>query len=222
MVGMVLAAARARVKRALAVVTPGPEFRNSVLLTFDDGPHPEVTPAVLDLLDTVQARAAFFIVGSRIRRAPHLLAEILRRGHVIGNHSYSHDAALGFSAQLQDLRRCQGEIERLTGCSPRLLRPPAGKLTLPILLAAAKLRLRIVLWSLDSGDWRIRSPEAGRARGAELAANLLSRGRLSEIILLHDDNPNTVALLEGLLPALKQSGCDRSRAWQALCPGHAG
>jgi peptidoglycan/xylan/chitin deacetylase (PgdA/CDA1 family) len=177
-------------------------------LTFDDGPDQEVTPAILDLLDRFDARAIFFIVGKRIERAPHLLREILRRGHAIGNHTDSHDTSLGFFEQLRDLKACQRKIQWLTGQSPWLLRPPAGKLNAPVLCAAWRLGLRIVLWSVDSGDWKLRTIRAARTRGRELADSFAEQSSYSEIMLLHDDNRNTVGLLEEFMPAVVESGCD--------------
>jgi peptidoglycan/xylan/chitin deacetylase (PgdA/CDA1 family) len=217
---MNLSRAKAMVKRTFATTRLGAS-RNSVLLTFDDGPDAEVTPAILDVLEGFAARSVFFILGNRIHRAPHMLAEILRRGHAIGNHSYSHRASLGISAQLRDYRDCQSEIERLTNYSPRLLRPPEGLLTPATLWAASRLRLRIMLWSVDSGDWKLRSSVAARQRGREMSEDLVSRPGLSEIILFHDDNVNTIAMLEELLPCLRQSGCDLSGSAETLWPGAA-
>jgi peptidoglycan/xylan/chitin deacetylase (PgdA/CDA1 family) len=92
----------------------------SVLLTFDDGPHPDVTPAVLDRLRTYQARALFFIVGSRIEKAPEMLNRILAEGHRIGNHSFEHrlEKDPRLISYYFDVRRCQSQLAQLTGTTP--------------------------------------------------------------------------------------------------------
>ncbi len=214
---MNLARVKDLLKKSVAITALNAR-QNSVLLTFDDGPDPEATPAILDLLDKSGALALFFVVGQRIDRAPHMLPEILRRGHMIGNHTYSHRASLGFSAQLLDCGRCQSEIERLTAYSPRALRPAEGRLDNATLWAAVRLRLKVVLWSVDSGDWKLKRADAARRKGREIAQELVSRPRLSEIILFHDDNFSTVAMLEELLPVLRQSGCRFAAPDEALPP----
>ena len=101
---------------------------NNILLTFDDGPHPEATPAVLDLLREHEARAIFFVVGNRIQRAPQMLLRILDEGHWLGNHSHTHpnDRRMPYREYLAELRKCQQVIHDITGTSPRFHRPPLG------------------------------------------------------------------------------------------------
>lgn len=185
---------------------------NALLLTFDDGPHAEVTPAVLDRLDAYGAKAVFFIVGSRVKHAPHMLAEIVKRGHRIGNHTYLHrpsyvrDPVLnwGFAGYYRDLRRCQAVVQGLTGIKPDLFRPPGGRLSLRNLAVPRCLGLRCVVWSQEVGDWRFRSASEGAAGGQEL----LRRAGPRDIILLHDDNPSVLHLLDVLLPGLQARGYD--------------
>jgi peptidoglycan-N-acetylglucosamine deacetylase len=198
--------------RAVAVRQLSPRVDKALLLTFDDGPHAEVTPAVLDRLDAWGAKAVFFIVGSRVKRAPHLLAEIQKRGHRIGNHTYLHRPSyvlgsafnLGFAGYYRDLRRCQAVVEEHTRSMPKLFRPPGGRLTLRNLAVPPCLGLRCVLWSQEVGDWRFRSSSEGAAGGEEL----LRRAGPSDIILLHDDNPSVLDLLDVLLPGLQARGYD--------------
>lgn len=193
--------------RAVAVQRLPRGTDNSLLLTFDDGPDPDVTPAVLDRLDAYGAKAVFFIVGSRVKRAPHLLAEIQRRGHRIGNHTYLHRRGyvlgssfnLRFAGYYRDLRRCQAVIEEHTGSRPRLFRPPGGRLTPLTLMVPKFLGLRCVIWSREVGDWQFRSPGQGAAGGEEL----LRRAQPGDIVLLHDDNPCVLDLLDVFLPGLR-------------------
>lgn len=183
---------------------------DSLLLTFDDGPHPEVTPAVLDRLDAHGARAVFFIVGNRIERAPDLLPEIRRRGHLIGNHSYEHNGSrLGTRGYFRDLKRCQEEVAHLTGERPRLHRPPRGRINLATLLAPPLLGLRTLHWSVEIRDLNIRSSSEARS-GAEQLRRLCRPG---DVVLLHDNNPHVIDVLDTALPILRHRGLDL-RSWR--------
>jgi peptidoglycan/xylan/chitin deacetylase (PgdA/CDA1 family) len=184
------------------------------LLTFDDGPHPDVTPAVLDRLQAFRARAVFFVVGGRVGGAAHLLAEIQGRGHRIGNHTFHHkdsyvtgaDGEPRFLDYYQDSRRCQHLVESHTGARPKLFRPPGGRLT-PVTLAVPRsLGMRCVAWSRDIGDWQFRTAAEACAGAEELARQIVAR----DIVLLHDDNPCVVDVLDALLPSLAARGYDLS------------
>jgi len=172
------------------------------LFTFDDGPHPEVTPAVLDLLAEFGLTAIFFIVGNRIPRAPHLLRRILAEGHQIGNHTFHHplDCIPPLPAYFRDIQQCQATLEQHTGMRPTLFRPPLGALTPASLLAPRLARLRTMLWSVDVEDWRLRNDHDAIEAGHRLACSASA----GDIVLLHDDNPCVVRVLETALPGLGQ------------------
>ena len=182
---------------------------NSILLTFDDGPHPDVTPSILDRLRTYNVRAVFFVVGSRISRAPELLRSILAEGHLIGNHSYAHvlEADPWLPAYLLDMRRCQALLKNLTGQAPRLFRAPMGRYTMGGLVAPRLLGLRHILWSVDSEDWKLRDAEAALACGQRLCSSV----QPGDIVLFHDDNRWTVTVLDVLLPHLASRGAELSK-----------
>ena len=153
-----------------------------VALTFDDGPHPLGTPAVLEVLAAAEIAATFFLVGEQVERRPALAAEIAARGHVVALHGYRHrpQPVLSRRAVEDDLARGAAAIERATGVAPAWHRPPYG-LYSPAGLAAARARgLKPLLWSRWGKDWRrLTTPEriAGRA----------ARGlRDGDVILLHD------------------------------------
>jgi peptidoglycan/xylan/chitin deacetylase (PgdA/CDA1 family) len=168
-----------------------------VLLTFDDGPHPEYTPAVLDRLAAHGISAAFFLVGSRITAASHLPQRIASAGHVVGNHTFSH-RRFGWcerSGPLADVTRCQALLPGATW-----FRPPLGRLTPGVWLAARRHGLRIMNWSLDSNDWRCRSESDART----CAVEVLESVRPGDIILFHDDRPWTCAILDMVLPGLRE------------------
>jgi peptidoglycan/xylan/chitin deacetylase (PgdA/CDA1 family) len=211
---------RSTIKRAIpaavAIRTLDRRAARSVLLTFDDGPHPDVTPAVLERLDQYGAKAVFFVVGRRVRRAPRLLAQMQARGHLIGNHTQLHrphyvlpiERRLRFWEYYRDVRRCQELLTVTLGQSPQLFRPPGGRLTPVTILAARLLGLRTVQWSREVADWRFRTREDACAGAATLATMIEPR----DIVLLHDNNPCIVDVLDHLLPALAHRGLDLSSA----------
>src|SRR5262245_20008593 len=123
-------------------------------LTFDDGPHPIHTRAVLDLLDARGHRATFFVIGTRAACHPELLAEIVRRGHGLGNHSYAHSwatAAFPVERLVADLRRARATL-RVAGCDSRWFRPPVGIVSPRVNAAAHRARLHIVGWTASARD----------------------------------------------------------------------
>jgi peptidoglycan/xylan/chitin deacetylase (PgdA/CDA1 family) len=199
---------RSRLK-SLAVRQTLPASVDSVLLTFDDGPHPEGTPAVLDVLRRFDARAVFFVVGHRIPRAPEMLRPILDEGHTLGNHSFAHplDRQFGMRKYIRDVTQCQDVIADLTGVRPTLFRPPLGHLSPASIVGPRLLGLRPVLWSIDSGDWQLRTPEDVAGPADRLRAALSNRP-LREIVLLHDERTLTARLLERVLPDLVSRGVD--------------
>jgi peptidoglycan-N-acetylglucosamine deacetylase len=174
----------------------------SVLLTFDDGPDADVTPAVLDRLDQYGARGVFFVVGRRIDQAPHVLREVLERGHTLANHSFEHrnGRQAGFKHYLADLNRCQRAIRDCCGFEPRLFRPPLGRISPTTMLAPWFAGLRTVTWSAEVQDWRCREP----AEAAELGRRLGRIVRGADIVLLHDDNRCVLDLLDVFLPIMMQ------------------
>ncbi|WP_203329080.1 polysaccharide deacetylase family protein [Candidatus Laterigemmans baculatus] len=177
---------------------------NCVLLTFDDGPHPETTPAVLQLLEPYNARAIFFVVGNRIHRAPSVLRMIEQAGHLLGNHSFSHPLREPFryQAYLRDLQKCQQEILKQGATPSPYHRPPLGSISVATAIAPRKLGLRSVLWSRSSEDWRFRSEADAVSSAEQLAASTQPR----DIVLMHDESPYTLILLKHLLPALVDRG----------------
>jgi peptidoglycan/xylan/chitin deacetylase (PgdA/CDA1 family) len=153
-----------------------------VALTFDDGPHPEGTPAILAILAQADVKATFFLVGEQVERRPALAAEIVAEGHSIGLHGHRHRCQLWLRAGeiVDDYRRGMAAIEDATGHSPELHRPPYGIYSDAGLRAARADRLRPLLWSQWGRDWRrFTTPE----RIAALATDHVAAG---DVILLHD------------------------------------
>ncbi|WP_424813353.1 polysaccharide deacetylase family protein [Roseococcus sp. YIM B11640] len=154
----------------------------SLVLTFDDGPDPEVTPRVMDMLDAFGAKASFFVVGRRAEQHPRLLRELVRRGHGVENHTYSHPygfACMGPVAQWREIRRAQDVIADACGQAPRYFRAPMG-LRNPLLgpgLAAEGLAL--VSWTRRGYDTRRKDP-------ARVLARLTKGLAAGDILLMHD------------------------------------
>ena len=153
-------------------------------VTFDDGPHPQGTPAVLDALDRLGWAATFFLIGEQARRYPDIVRETVRRGHRVAVHGDRHDYLIGRTptAAGADLNRAFTGIAELTDAVPVWWRPPYGVLSGPALLAARQLRLRPILWSAWGRDWRsLATPDS--------VVTDLCRGRLNGgTVLLHDSD----------------------------------
>jgi peptidoglycan-N-acetylglucosamine deacetylase len=201
-------------KRALATHRLPTAGHKRILFTFDDGPHPELTPRILDQLDDVGARAVFFVIGRLVAQYPQLVREIARRGHLLGNHSFSHGRVLSPARAYAEVRYCQLQLAEVVGLSSRLYRPPRGTLVSPTVLFAKALGMTTVLWSIDPKDAGIRSAEIATRRGAFLADCLNRPERRSDIVLLHDASPHTPTLLKQLFAQL--SPCDLTSGASAL------
>lgn len=183
------------------VRTRGPAVGSSVYLTFDDGPHPEHTAPLLDLLARHDAKGTFFVTGNRVERAPDLVRRMLVAGHAIGNHSMTHPKmrALGATAQWAEIDRTNAVLQRLDGLPRHAFRPPNGRVTVAALASSLWHRQPLVLWTIDSHDYKL-----GPAGVVErLRLNAPSSG---DIILFHDDNDCAGRALEVLLPAWKLAG----------------
>src|SRR5437762_2732168 len=198
------------IKQSLTWARLNGGLKDAVLLTFDDGPHPESTPLVLELLKEYNGRAIFFVVGARIQRAPHLLRRILDEGHALGNHSYSHplERQFWFGSYLRDLMRCQNAIEQFTRERPRFFRPPLGTFSLNSLIAPRLLGLTTMLWSVNANDWDLRNADEAQMTANRLAEELIAKPSRNDIVLMHDDHPYVGQILETVLPQLANQNCD--------------
>ncbi|MCK9192918.1 MAG: polysaccharide deacetylase family protein [Nevskia sp.] len=184
--------------------------RQEVVLSFDDGPDPEVTPQVLDLLDRYGAKASFFCVATRAAQAPRCVAEIVRRGHSVENHSDRHSNFFAFNGYYgfrRELARAQATLQALTGRAPMYFRAPMG-IRNPLLdPAVVHSGLQYVSWTRRGYDAVERNPDAVLAR---LQRNLAA----GDILLLHDGHaartrsgePVVLAVLPRLLENLAMRG----------------
>lgn len=183
---------------------------NTVAITIDDGPHPEVTPRVLDILDQYQARATFFCIGVRVLQHSVLAREIVRRGHSIENHSHQHHhnfSLLGPKGFTREIRTAQSAISDVTGSAPLFFRAPAG-LRNPF--------LQPVLHSLglQLSSWTRRGFDTRETDSLKVARRLLKNFKSRDIFLLHDGHcaraPSGQAVVCETLPivleAIKNKG----------------
>ncbi len=200
------------------VVTGFVTATDEVWLTVDDGPDPHDTPRLLDLLDAAGARATFFVRGDRARAHPELILEVARRGHGLGNHTFSHPQATFWSLGPGRLRReiggCSDALREITGEPPRLFRAPVGMVNPFVGPAAAAAGLRLVGWSARGFDGVTR--HARDAGG--VVTRIVSTLRPGGIALLHEGRRGaagealSIRPLEGLLAVL------RARGWRAVIP----
>ena len=201
------------VRRRLAPRLDGRGGDGGLAITFDDGPHPDGTPAVLDALDELSWTATFFVLGSEVRRHPELVAEIVRRGHEVGVHGDTHRyliARLPGEAAI-DLRAAVDSVAEATGREPRWWRPPYGVLSGPALLAARRCAVRPVLWSTWGRDWRSEATAESVVDDAcegDVSGRTLNRAT----VLLHDSDitsaPGSWRTTVAALPVL----CERATA----------
>jgi peptidoglycan/xylan/chitin deacetylase (PgdA/CDA1 family) len=176
-------------------------------LTFDDGPHPDYTPRVLDILAAAGVRATFFVVGSTAVRHKQLIKRTVADGHETANHTWSH-----FHPRLLRTGRIYREVAEsahaladITGKHPRYFRPPFGHLRREMTQVAQEQGQTVVLWSLSGKDW-------GPFGRAALIARRLQRVQAGDIVLLHDarwryNRPwETLNVLPGFLAQLAANG----------------
>lgn len=171
-----------------------------VSLTFDDGPHPTYTPQILDILDRYGVKATFFVLGEQVARHPHLAQEIVRRGHAIANHTWSHpDLTRLSAAQLNhQIHRTSDVIAFATARRPTCVRPPYGAINARVASHIWSSNHVPVNWSVDSVDWM--RPGVGA-----IANRALTGARPGAVILFHDGGgvrTQTVAALPSVIEGL--------------------
>jgi peptidoglycan/xylan/chitin deacetylase (PgdA/CDA1 family) len=173
-----------------------------VALTFDDGPNPQKTPALLDALDQVGAPVTFFVVGARAGENPHLIRRMARMGDDVENHSYTHpnmDQVDPIVAEEELLRNCV-VVQALTGRAPRFFRPPGGNGGLAVGALARRYGLTETFWSLDAiGMEYAGSPTA-------LVHFVLAHVHPGSIVLMHDAPDATIAAIPALVAGLRAQG----------------
>jgi peptidoglycan/xylan/chitin deacetylase (PgdA/CDA1 family) len=164
-----------------ATFVGGPAGSKQIALTYDDGPNDPHTLKLLEVLAKDDVRATFFLIGRYVERRPEIVRDVLKAGHVIGNHTLTHPTlALTGSVQTRiQLEECQRAVQDATGESPRLFRPPFGARRPHTLRIARSLALEPVMWNVTSWDWEV--PPA--AKIVETCNRHITGGA---VILMHD------------------------------------
>lgn len=181
--------------------------RGEVAVTFDDGPNPEVTPMVLDILDRYGVKASFFCVGEKAAAHPDIVREIVRRGHAIENHSMRHSGFFGFYGPValrRDIGAAQSVLGGIAGRPPRFFRAPMGIRNPMLDPVVARMGLHYISWTRRGFDTVARDPEVVLKR-------LLDGLAGGDILLLHDrrsvhGEPIVLTVLPALLEKLSATG----------------
>lgn len=173
-----------------------------IAMTFDDGPHVENTPRLLDMLKERGIKATFFVIGQCAAEYPDIMKRIVDEGHEIGNHSWSHPQLnkMGEGSVTDQLQRTDDVIQQTTGISPKVMRPPYGAFTAnQRAWANHKWGYKIILWDVDPLDWKIRNSDHVKSEILKGAVN-------GSIILSHDIHKTTVDAMPATLDALAAKG----------------
>jgi peptidoglycan/xylan/chitin deacetylase (PgdA/CDA1 family) len=170
-----------------------------VALTFDDGPWPSQTSAVLDVLKTNGVRATFFQVGQCVDARPELSRLLLANDMLLANHTETH-LLLGrqsYATAYKQMADCQTSIKKATTFTPRWFRPPGGSTSATVEDAAADLGMRTILWSVDPRDWE-------RPSVTTICSRVLSQVRPGAVILMHDGGGTRTGTIGALAPIIRE------------------
>jgi peptidoglycan/xylan/chitin deacetylase (PgdA/CDA1 family) len=172
-----------------------------VALTIDDGPHRWYTPRLLSLLEELEVKASFFLVGKLCIRYPELVKKIGEGGHLICNHSFNHwnMTRLPYSRLLFEWDACSEAIENCTGIRPRFCRPPGGRFNEDIIKSARSRDLMVIGWTINSLDCAGKSP-------AQIINTIVSHLQPGAIILVHDGFESTIKALPVLVKEIRRRG----------------
>jgi len=186
-------------------VCRGDGSRRCVALTFDDGPDPRSTPALLDLLRDERVPATFFCIGRNVTAHPEMAARIVREGHLLANHTYSHSNAtnfFGFEKLVEEMTRTQSAIRDAAGVTPAFFRPPMGLSNPRVFKAATAVGLKVIGWTARGFDTQCRTPH-------RIVRRILRGVEPGAIILLHDGKipaDRLLATVKLLLAKLRERG----------------
>lgn len=175
-----------------------------IALTFDDGPHPVLTQKILSILEKYNVKATFFMVGVNVVNYPEAANAVIRAGHEVGNHTFSHHTVtrLDEATMHTEIERCEDVLRELCEYRPHIFRPPQGAINPCVTQYSKDANYSVILWSLDTRDWEIKD-------AASIAQSVLSRVQGGDIILMHDyigTNSKTPEALEIILPKLLAHG----------------
>jgi peptidoglycan-N-acetylglucosamine deacetylase len=196
--------------------TSGPASSRAACLTYDDGPHPEHTPRLLDALRDAGAVATFFVIGEKAERHPEIVRRIVAEGHSLGNHSYSHPRpeAVDAAGLVAEARAAAGVLAAIVGRPSPMFRPPHGGVTLAKMLGLWRAGHSIVLWSVDPKDFACTTAD-------EVRNGLRRRPlRAGDIVLMHDDKPFAAEVVPDIVADARRAGLTLATpdAWRRPIP----
>jgi len=187
----------------------GARGSKQIALTYDDGPNDPHTLRLMDVLARHNVRATFFLIGRYIQQRPDIVRDVVKAGHVVGNHTFTHPHLIVSSAieTRTQLEKCQQAVLEVTGESPRLFRPPFGGRRPMTLRIVRSLCMEPVMWNVTSWDWR--TPPAEK-----IVQTCVRQMRGGDVILMHDgshiamgaDRSQTVIATDRLIERYKQEG----------------
>jgi peptidoglycan-N-acetylglucosamine deacetylase len=190
------------------VIWGGPPTVKQVALTFDDGPSPRYTPGIMAVLQRYQAHATFFVLGRKVEKYPQIVQDLLGAGNEVGNHTFDHPRLTKTAEAIREseVERTALNLELLGDRTSRWIRPPFSAYDDRFKDYVAHTHGRLVLWSIDSGDWK------GLDRDT-IVNNVVNRVRPGSIVVFHDsdeldkaDRHPTVEALKLIVPALQAKG----------------
>jgi len=173
---------------------------NHVAITFDDGPNPNFTPKVLELLEKYHAKATFFCIGKHVESHPDIFKTIIEQGHTVGNHTYSHTNTFGFLGTekvISELQKTNNIVKNISGLHLNLYRPAFGVTNPRIKQAVKKLNLITI-------GWNKRSLDTTKLNEKQILKRITTNLKKGDVILLHDTSEKTIRVLERLLLFLQE------------------
>ena len=175
---------------------------NSIAITFDDGPHPQLTPKLLDLLKERGIKATFYVVGKNVEAYPEIAKRIIEEGHELGNHTWNHPSLtkIGAAKVKSEMDRTTEIIVKTTGVRPATMRPPYGATNATLNKKLdEEFGMKVILWSVDPQDWKYRNAD-------RVASQLIENTKSGGILLAHDIHASTIAAMPRALDALTAKG----------------
>lgn len=172
--------------------------KKKVAITFDDGPHPQYTPEMLEALKKRNVKATFFLLGQEVEKYPEIVKQIQEEGHLIGNHSYQHEqlSKLPMEQACQQVNRTNELIYNITGEYPSYLRPPFGDWHEKL---DCEMNMVEVLWDVDTLDWSSQNHQ-------KIVNKVLKKVQENDIILMHDGYETSVTAAMEIIDTLQQQG----------------
>ncbi len=177
-----------------------PQKTECVYLTFDDGPHPEFTPQVLEILKRYKQQATFFLIGKNVEAFPSMVAETKAHGHRLGLHTFTHQTLdlMERTQFMEEVRQNQASIFKAIAEEPMILRPPKGRVRFKNISWAKALGIKLIHYTITSNDWKAKSHQD------ILDAVGIGQVRGGDIISFHDTNVHTVDALPLIMEQLSR------------------